>query len=132
MRQYFIETSIIINYLRDRKGAVELVGGLDGELVSSYICLCELYEGIYRVQEKEKVEEGVLDFFSGLSKVFGIDRDIADSFGKIRAELKQSGKVIEDLDILLAATCLANNLVLVTANAKHFARINNLQILKST
>lgn len=130
MKRYFIETSVIIDYLRGVKGAVKALEGLEGELASSFICLSELYEGIYRVRNKSNTEKGVLDFFNGLSKVYGLDRYIAESFGQIRMELKRQGKVIEDLDILLAATCIANNLILVTYNAKHFARVEGLQILR--
>ncbi len=129
MKAYLIDTSVIINYLRDKRSAVETINNLEGELTSSYICLAELYEGIYRVREKEKIEKGVLDFFTGMSQIYGIDEDIARHFGQIRAHLKVKGEVIEDLDILLAATCVANNLVLVTANLKHFSRVPNLEIL---
>lgn len=129
MKSYFIETSVIINFLRGKKEALELLEKLEGDLSSSYVCLAELYEGISRSKEIKKVEKGVLDFFNGLSEVYGLDKEIAKNFGQIRAELKQKGKVIEDLDIFLAATCLAYDLLLVTQNPKHFSRIKNLKIL---
>lgn len=129
MNAYLIDTSVIINYLRDSGSTVDIVNNLEGELTSSYICLAELYEGISRVREKEKAENQVLDFFAGLNQTYGVDGDIAKHFGQIRAHLKTGGMVIEDLDILLAATCLANNLILVTANSKHFSRVPNLEIL---
>jgi len=128
MKKYFIETSVIISFLRGKKKAIELLEGIEGELSSSYICLAELYEGVSRVKEKAKAEKGVLEFFSGLNEVYGLDKEIAKNFGQIRAEFKQKGRVIEDLDIFLAATCLAYNLVLVTYNFKHFARVKNLEI----
>lgn len=129
MNAYLIDTSVIINYLRGSGFTVETVNNLTGELTSSYVCLAELYEGISRVREKEKIEKQVLDFFAGLNQTYGIDEDTAKHFGQIRAHLKAKGEVIEDLDILLAATCLANNLTLVTANSKHFSRVPNLEIL---
>lgn len=119
---------MIIAYLRGKKEWVARLDALDGELVASYISLAELYEGIFRVEDQKRAEQGVLDFFAGLSEVISVDRDIAKEFGRIRAVLKKGGTVIEDLDILLAATCLAHNLVLVTANIKHFRRIKGLQI----
>lgn len=129
MNTYLIDTSVIINYLRDKGTTTETINNIDGELTSSYICLAELYEGISRVREKGKAEKAVLDFFTGLSQIYGVDTDIAKHFGQIRASLKTRGAVIEDLDILLAATCLAKNLTLITANPKHFSRIPNLEIL---
>ena len=129
MKRYFLETSVIINFLRNKNEGVEVVEGFEGELSSSLICLAELYEGIYRVKDKGRAEKGVLNFFTGLSEVFGLDRDIAEDFGRIRANLKKKGTIIEDLDILLAATCLVHNLTLVTYNPKHFKRVENLKVL---
>jgi len=129
MKKYFIETSVIIDFLRGKSKAIEDIENLEGELTSSFVCLAELYEGIYRVKEKNKAEKSVLSFFTGLSHVYSLDQDIAKNFGQIRAELKREGKVIEDLDILLAATCLAHNLVLVTYNLKHFQRVKGIEVL---
>ncbi|MGB9706826.1 MAG: type II toxin-antitoxin system VapC family toxin [Microgenomates group bacterium] len=128
MKKYLLETSVIINFFRGKKEAIETLGKLEGEITSSFVCLAELYEGIFRVKERNAVEKEILDFFSSLSEVYGIDRKIAKAFGKIRKELKEKGKVIEDLDILLGATCLAHNLVLVTSNLAHFRRIPGLKI----
>lgn len=130
MKRYFIETSAIVDYLKGEKKTVETIDNLEGELTSSYICLSELYEGIYRVVEKDKLEKAVLTFFSGMSEIYGADLEIAKTFGKLRALLKKEGKVIEDIDIFIAATCLAHNLTLVTQNTKHFERIKELEIYK--
>lgn len=131
MTKYFLETSVIINYIRGKKETVVLVDSLEGELTSSFVCLSELYEGIFRVREKSVLEETILDFFSGLSEVFGVDKDVAKMFGSIRANLKEKGQVIEDIDIFLAATCVAYNLTLVTANSAHFRRVEELEIVEA-
>lgn len=130
MKRYFIETSFIINFLRGNKEAIEILENLEGELTSSFICLSELYEGICRAKKQRKAEESVLTFFSGLSDIFGLDEEIAKNFGQIRASLKKEGKVIEDLDILVAATCITYNCILLTYNPKHFERIEDLEILE--
>jgi len=128
MNNYFLDTSIIIDYLRGKEKVVNLVNNLSGKLTSSYICLSELYEGIYRSKNK-KAEQIILQFFSGLSKIFGLNQKIAETFGKLRKELKEKGKIIEDIDIIIASTCLAYDLTLVTLNKKHFEKIDNLNIL---
>lgn len=129
MKRYLIETSVIVKFLRGKSEAVEFIEGLEGELTSSFVCLAELYEGVYRT--KREAEKGILDFFAGLSEVYGLDQEIAEKFGQIRAELKQKGRMIEDLDILLAATCKAYNLILVTdnINIRHFKRVKGLKVL---
>ena len=49
-------------------------------------------------------------------------------FGKIKVDLKSKGKIIEDLDILIASIAIADNCILVTNNTDHFERVGGLQI----
>lgn len=129
MKSYLLDTSTIINYLRGVEQTVKTINNIEGELCSSYICLSELYEGIYRVKEQEKTEKIVREFFQSLSEVFTVDEKIAKEFGQIRAHLKKTGSILEDIDIFIAATCLIYGLTLITDNKKHFSRIRNLEIL---
>ena len=129
MKSYLLDTSIIINYLQGKNNAVKLLNNIEGELSSSYVCLAELYEGVYRVQNKLEIEKTVTDFFKSLSALYSVDEKVAKQFGEIRANLKSRGTVIEDIDIFIAVTCLVNDLTLITQNVKHFSRIKNLKIL---
>lgn len=129
MKSYLLDTSTIINYLRGIDKTVQTINNIEGELSSSYICLSELYEGVYRVKEQKKAEKIVTDFFRSLSEVYTIDEKIAKQFGEIRAHLKKTGSVLEDIDLFIAATCLVYGLTLITDNIKHFSRIKNLEIL---
>lgn len=129
MKKYFLDTSVIIDYIRGRDEAISLMDKLDGELSSSYICLAEIYEGLAgAITDKEKKEEAAKTFFRGLDEIYGLNEEIAIKFGTIRAELRRKKQMIPDMDLFLAATCLTQNLVLVTGNLKHFRRIENLQI----
>jgi len=127
MKTYFLDTSTIIDYLRGKGEVVNLVDDLKGKLVSNYICQSELYEGIYRSKNKN-AESTVVEFFSGLSKNYGLNQKIAKEFGNLRKNLKQKGEIIEDLDIMIAATCIVYSLTLVTLNKRHFSRIKELNI----
>lgn len=132
MRSYLLDTSIIINYLQGKENIVALLDFLDGALSSSYVCLSELYEGVYRAENIEKTEKIVLTFFKTLSAVYSINEKVAKKFGEIRTQLKTKGNVIEDIDIFIAATCLVHDLVLVTGNVKHFSRISSLKVYSQT
>ena len=128
MKSYFIDTSVIINYLRGKESTVSLIDSLEGELSSSYICLAELYEGLYRITNREIQEDAVRTFFTSLDDIYGVSLEIAQEFGKLRASLKQKGTIIEDLDLLIAATCITYDLTLVTDNKKHFSHAPGLLI----
>lgn len=52
----------------------------------------------------------------------------ADLYGTINAKLRIAGQPIGDLDVMIAAHALAENLILVTHNTKHFERIEGLKM----
>ncbi len=131
MKTYLVETSVIVDYLRGKQEAVDLIDELEGHLASSFVCLAELYEGVYRVKNKTHVEKAVRQFFASMETVFGLDIRIAKDFGRLRAKLKSSGKLIEDMDLVIAATCLSYNATLITFNKKHFERVPGLKLLDS-
>ena len=62
--------------------------------------------------------------------VYNIDLKIIVKFAEIRRKLRKNGNLIDNFDILIAATCLTNDLVLITNNLKHFERIEGLKIFK--
>ena len=63
-----------------------------------------------------------------LFPVIDIDRALMDVFGEIKSSLERKGNIIEDLDILIGATALSHNLILVTNNVKHFRKIKDLRM----
>lgn len=128
VKSYLLDTSIIVDLFRGKKEEQKLMENLEGERTSSFVCMAELYEGVERSKNKEEEENNLVKFFSRLHDIFGIDNEVAKEFGKIRSALKKSGNVIEDMDLLIAATCIAYNQILITHNQKHFLRIPNLNI----
>jgi tRNA(fMet)-specific endonuclease VapC len=44
------------------------------------------------------------------------------------AKLRQDGTPVDDIDLLIAGVALANKLVLVTHNQRHFNRIEHLEV----
>lgn len=61
-------------------------------------------------------------------EVLPITRMIMKRFATIRGDLRQQGLIIGDFDILIAATALQGDHVLVTHNLKHFNRIPSLRL----
>lgn len=49
-------------------------------------------------------------------------------FASLRRGLRQRGRIIGDMDILIAATALERDLVLVTGNIKHFEQVPDLRL----
>ena len=56
------------------------------------------------------------------------DKRAAGVYGEIRADLERLGQPIGPNDLLIAATALANSLILVTHNVSEFERVPGLRI----
>ena len=57
----------------------------------------------------------------------GIIQELSEIFAKIRASLRNKGELIDNFDILIAATAIEYNLILVTSD-KDFKRIEGLNL----
>ena len=58
-----------------------------------------------------------------------MDAETLDRAAGIYAKLKKAGCLIEDSDILIAASCLAHDYTLITDNTRHFERVDGLQLV---
>lgn len=54
-------------------------------------------------------------------------QDASVNFGKIKADLEQRGKLIDDFDIAIASIAMAHGCCVLTANLRHFKRIKELE-----
>ena len=99
---------------------------MDG-LCISIISLAEIYEGVPEAKNKEKTIKALDDFLSGVI-VLNINIEISKKFGEIRNDLRKTGKLIGNFDILIAATAIVNNLELITNNKNGFSRVKELRI----
>lgn len=72
-----------------------------------------------------------LKLFDELCETLGIlplGREVLDKASEIYADLRRQGLLIEDADLLIAASALVNDLCLVTHNTAHFSRVTGLII----
>ena len=97
------------------------------ETAISVVALAELRYGANCSAKPQGNHQAIDDFTSGVA-VLGVDIEVARVFGEIKAQLRQAGKLIEDLDLMIAATACVYDLTLVTSNAGHFDRIPGLRL----
>ena len=69
----------------------------------------------------------LLNEFLRFVNVIPISEAITD-YAKIRLQLKQIGKPVDNFDMLIAATAKHFDLTVVTDNVKHFENIQGLNI----
>ena len=93
----------------------------------SSITVAELEFGAKKSKRrKENLER--LELFLFPFEILPFNGKSAKIYGDIRSKLELKGHVIGQLDMLIAAQALENNLVLVTNNQKEFSRISNLKL----
>jgi tRNA(fMet)-specific endonuclease VapC len=71
--------------------------------------------------------QSLIDLLSDVD-LLEVNHEVARKFGAIRAALLDQGKPTPDLDLLIAATALEHNLILVTHNVQDFANIPGLTV----
>ena len=85
-----------------------------------------------------EAKRGLIDYhapkklaaFERLCEMLGVDdmdMETLDKAAGIYATLKKAGRLIEDSDILIAASCIARGYTLITDNTRHFERIEGLK-----
>lgn len=92
----------------------------------------ELLFGLYRMPESinkkylgKFIKEDVHENF----KIKNFTEKVADIQAQLRTKLEQLGKPTQKEDSMIAAIALANHMVLVTRNTKHFAAIQQVSAL---
>jgi tRNA(fMet)-specific endonuclease VapC len=57
-----------------------------------------------------------------------LDVDVANHYGRLRADLERKGVPIGACDLLIAAHALTLGLTLITNNVREFARVEGLRL----
>lgn len=125
---YFLDSDYLINFLNGKEETVRKLSVLSkNDLYTSVICVAEVLEGLIDSRKQEEKTKIFIDFLKNID-VLDVDIYVADTYSKIRKELRRKGELIDKFDLLIASTCIANKLILVTGNKKHFERIKGLKI----
>ena len=94
----------------------------------SVISLAELYDGLAGSKNPDTGAEALHLFLEAVELV-PLDDAACRAFGAERAKLREAGNLIGDMDILIGATAISNNLTLLTNNTHHFERMHGLSIV---
>ena len=92
----------------------------------------ELLFGLYRMPEginKKYLGKFIKEDIHENFKIKNFTEKAADIQAQLRTKLEQLGKPTQKEDSMIAAIALANHMVLVTRNTKHFAAIQQVSAL---
>jgi len=92
----------------------------------SMITYYEIVSGL-RHRDARKQLEQFLEF-SSQNTILPLTQEAADIAANVYADLRKKGQPIDDIDLLIAGTAMANGLAVITQNRKHFDRITELEV----
>ena len=88
----------------------------------------ELHYGLQKNKQIRKSTKKAVRGFLGDIEIVPFDIDTANFATEIRTNLELAGKLIGAYDLLIAATAMACNLILVTSHEKEFVGVSELKI----
>lgn len=103
----------------------------DTAVVSSVICEAEVLFGIRNEKRRNsstKIEETYARLLKGKCDLLPVDYAVAEIYAELRDDLQSRGKKVAHMDLLIAATAKANNLIVATLNIKDFEIVNGITV----
>jgi tRNA(fMet)-specific endonuclease VapC len=126
VKRYLLDTPILTGLLNDRAGTVALATPwiASDEAATSVLVSAEVFEYIRPSQRFVRNYQILHDLLVGVT-LFDLTVPILERYADIRLALRR-GRLIGDIDTLIAATALEYDLTLVTIDPD-FERVPNLK-----
>ena len=128
---YLLDTNILSELVKKRPNP-QVLSQLRSKsaltLFTSCICIMELRFGSALREDFEVFWETINKEIISRVKILPIGEKEALAAGDILASLRKTGQIIGVEDVLIAASALANQCSIVTANTRHFSRIKALKV----
>ena len=127
MKGYLLDTSTCVAIFRGNREVAERMENVGKDkCFISQIVVAELLFGAYKSNCVEKNLKQTHAFIQEMN-VLPFE-ECVETFAKERVALWNSGKPIEDFDLLIGCAAKAAGLTIVTHNVKHFSHIQGLKI----
>lgn len=128
---YLLDTNILSELIK-RHPSPSVLSHLRSKpahtLFTSCICVMELRFGSALREDAEIFWGKISREIISRVNIVPITKNEALIAGNILAELRKQGEIIGLEDVLIAASALANQYIVVTANIRRFSRIKGLQV----
>jgi tRNA(fMet)-specific endonuclease VapC len=96
------------------------------QLSFSLITYYEILSGLKHRDAQKQLDKFLR--FSQLNQIILLSEESVAISAQLYADLRKKGTPVDDIDLLIAGVAMANNLVLVTHNQKHFSKIEGLEL----
>lgn len=125
-----LDSTFIIDFLRDEKKAVEKEKELKNEvLVTTSVNYFEIFLGILLMKHNKEKKQQIFENFMERLEIFPLSLDESKKSAEIAAQLIKNGKMIDELDYLIGGILLARGCsAIVTNNEKHFKHVEGIKV----
>lgn len=127
MKPVLIDTNIVSMYLRGQREVRDRIAAYFKAHEKLYLSIITQYEILSGLEHRDahKQMERFCEFSTDC-EICSLTEAAVRASSKLYAKLRKTGQAVDDLDLLIAGIALANDLVMVTHNRKHFDRIEGL------
>jgi tRNA(fMet)-specific endonuclease VapC len=127
LKRYLLDTNICIYFIKGQYDLDKKILEVGEEnCFISEITIAELKYGIENSKTPDimrKIVEAFIPKFAVIP-IF----NALDIYAKEKAKLRAGGLLIDDFDILIGSTAIANQMILVTNNVSHLSRLDSIKI----
>jgi predicted nucleic acid-binding protein len=124
-----------VDLVNSDEGAVRLAKVVDEETSLAAISAISVHEYLFGIyfryrRDADELKDKLVSARNDLQRfeVIPVTREVAETSGRIQADLAAMGSQIGINDVYIAATAAHYGLSLVTRNTRHFKRISKLKI----
>lgn len=124
---YLLDTNICVYFMRGKRTIASKFSEFSqGHFFISEMTLGELLYGAQCSDRPSENVEAIRVFCEYVTILPTCD--IWNEFAIQKASLRKKGLLIEDADIIIGATAIANKMVMVTENVNHLGRLDGIVI----
>lgn len=128
--RYLLDSNIVSYFVKGISSSVieRMHSGLDRQDIAiSAVTRAELRYGLELLDKSDKRRRRI-DLLLTELPALPWSIEAADEFGRIRAYLRRNGTPVGEFDTQIAAHALAEKLILVTHNTRHFENVPGLKL----
>jgi tRNA(fMet)-specific endonuclease VapC len=126
---YLLDTCVLSDFVKGEQNTLNQLKSISPtDLFISSLTVMEIKYGLAINQAKAIKIQPLIETFLISITVLNFTSQEAEKAAEIRSILKIAGSPIGSYDVLIAATALSHNLMIVTSNVREFQRVPNLQI----
>ena len=128
MTTYMFDTNIISYLIRG--SSLDLKNRFESEnpdgFAISVVVYAEILYGLKKTNGS-RIAAKINAFLANI-RVVDFNAGAANAYAVIRAGLEKSGTPVDNMDLLIAASAMAEGAILVSHNTGHFSKIKNLRV----